>query len=190
MIVYKGTNTLQINTLHWVLASGLIRDLSVAVDGGANVGEWSEVMARWFKTVHAFEPGGMFRATAPNIVLHERALLDRVCRATLNTKGKDRGWSVRADKRGQLRATTIDALRLKSCGFIKLDLEGADGLAVLGGLKTLKRFGPVVMIEMGKQSRRCPGIRDEDIRTVLGGLGYQQAHRVESDFIFARNDGL
>ena len=182
--VYKHTSIRQIDTLHWVLGSGLIKDWSIAIDGGANIGEWAQVMAGRFQTVHAFEPGGMFQATASNIILHECALLDRRTWVTLNRKGNSRGWWVRPGG-GDIRATTVDALQLNSCGFIKLDLEGADGLALVGASKTITQYRPVVMVEMGKQHRkRAPHISSKDIRRFLHERGYLLARRVESDYIF------
>ena len=186
MIVYKGTQIRQVDTLHWVLASGLIKDFRIAVDGGANVGEWSGILAQRFQTVHAFEPGEMFQATAPNIVRHKCALLDRRCRVTLNRKGNDRGWFVTLDERGEIYATTIDELALKSCGLIKLDLEGADGLALMGAAETIDRHAPVVMVELGKQRRKRPCASNKEIRRFMQVRGYELAHSVQSDFIFAR----
>ena len=148
------------------------------------------MMAAHFQTVHAFEPGGMFRATASNIILHREALLDRPCRVTLNDKGQPRGWWVKPDKRGALRAVTIDSLNLQSCGLIKLDLEGADGLALRGARKTIKRHGPLIVVELGKQTRKRPGISSSDTRWMLHRLGYGLVKRVQSDFIFARTNGV
>jgi hypothetical protein len=142
-------------------------------------------MARRFQTVHAFEPGGMFVASAPNIILHECALLDRHSWVTLNRKGNSRGWWVRPGG-GDIRATTVDALGLGSCGLIKLDLEGADGLALMGASTTITQYSPVVMVEMGKQQRKRPHIASEDIRRYLHERGYLLARRIESDYIFVR----
>ena len=186
MIVYKGTQIRQVDTLHWLLQSGLIKDWRVAVDGGANVGEWSDILAQHFGTVHAFEPGEMFQAKAPNVIRHKAALLDRRCRVILNRKGNDRGWWVTRDDWGDVRATTIDDLALKSCGLIKLDLEGADGLALEGGAETIRKHGPVIMVELGKQRRKRPGASNKAIRRFLRERGYGLAHRIECDHIFTR----
>ena len=190
MFVYKGTQIRQIDTLYWLLGSGLIKDWRIAVDGGANAGEWSEVMAQSFGTVHAFEPGEMFQAKAANVIRHKCALLDKRCRVTLNRKGNDRGWWVTEDPMGEIRATTIDDLALKSCGLIKLDLEGADGLALRGAAVTVEKFSPVIMVELGKQRRKRPGVPTKEIRRFLRERGYSLAHRVESDYIFVRANGV
>ena len=190
MVAYKGTSIEQIDTLRWVLESGLIRDWRIAIDGGANVGEWTQIMAARFQTVHAFEPGDVFRATAPNIILHREALLDRPCMVTLNTKRKSRGWWVSPDEAGTIQAVTIDSLNLPACGFIKLDLEGADGLALLGAAETIKRCAPVVMVEMGKQNRKRPCLSNGDTVQFLNDRGYWLVKHIGCDFIFARTNGV
>src|SRR5690242_1344764 len=57
-----------------------VTDWSVAIDGGAYVGDWSAVMARRFAAVHAFEPaddlfGGLWsRFRDTNVTVWHKAL--------------------------------------------------------------------------------------------------------------------
>jgi FkbM family methyltransferase len=176
----------QIQTLYWVLQSGLIKNWGSAVDGGAHIGDWSALMADFFTTVHAFEPGGMFRARTRNIVFHPEALLHRECRVTLATKkNNNRGWYVLPDEGGAVKAAAIDALGLKDCGLIKLDLEGAEGLALHGAASTLEGCRPVVIIEVGHYNRKRLGLGDEETRAILTDKGYRLVHAYGPDEVYA-----
>jgi FkbM family methyltransferase len=47
----------------------------------------------------------------------------------------------------EVSTVTIDSLNLECCDFIKLDLEGAEPLALLGATETIKKFFPIVFFE-------------------------------------------
>ena len=185
-IQYRAGPAEQIKTLHWVLDSGLVRDWRVAVDGGANVGDWSAVMADRFETVHAFEPGGMFRLQRDNVVLHEKALMDCPGRVEIvKKKSSNRGWYALQAPDGEIESTSIDLLRLDACGLIKLDIEGAEGLALLGAARTIRRFKPVLILEFGTSRRKKPGLPDDRTRGILADHGYRKVYESRPDEVWA-----
>lgn len=47
----------------------------------------------------------------------------------------------------EVSAVTIDGLNLEQCDFIKLDLEGAEPLALSGAMETIKKFYPTILFE-------------------------------------------
>jgi FkbM family methyltransferase len=47
----------------------------------------------------------------------------------------------------EVKAVTIDSLSLNECDFIKLDLEGAEPLALIGATETIKKLHPTVLFE-------------------------------------------
>ena len=59
-------------------------------------------------------------------------------------------------KKLKVKGTTIDTVskreKLKKLSFIKLDLEGAEYLALKGAKKTIERFKPVISIETNKKN--------------------------------------
>ena len=59
-------------------------------------------------------------------------------------------------KKLKVKGTTIDTIskreKLKKLSFIKLDLEGAEYLALKGAKKTIERFKPVISIETNKKN--------------------------------------
>jgi hypothetical protein len=60
---------------------------------------------------------------------------------------------------------------LKRLDFIKIDVDGGDYDVLRGGLRSLKRFRPVVVVEMTKnQEAICALLRDEVGYTTLVGM--------------------
>ena len=59
-------------------------------------------------------------------------------------------------KKLKVKGTTIDTIskkeKLKKLSFIKLDLEGAEYLALKGAKKTIEKFKPVISIETNKKN--------------------------------------
>lgn len=75
----------------------------------------------------------------------------------------------------EVSATTIDMLlegEGLSLKFIKLDLEGADLLALMGAKKTLERFRPIVAFENSIHAPKVHGFTIDQILTFFSGLNY------------------
>lgn len=174
----------QIETLYRAFA--FVTDWTVAVDGGANIGDWTEVMAARFGVVHAFEPAPdmmdrLRRRAIPNAVLHEAALFDADGPGTLLGK-KPRGRHVEPGS-GDVRMVRLDGLGLASCGLIKLDLEGAERLALRGAAETIARCRPVIIVEDAPRLARRYG-RVKEMAGVMAKLGYREVHREWPDAVF------
>jgi len=183
----------QLETLYEVLDAGLIQSWAVAVDGGANIGDWSAVMSRRFSRVIAFEPNeaviGKLRANLAgfgNVDIRQKALFREPCRGVmLNPPKRQTSTSafLRPNGAGDVEAVTIDSLDLPSCGLIKLDLEGGEFDAVLGARETIKAHRPVVICEVNrhaKQYGRSPG----QVTDLLTKLGYEIAMHRGEDIVF------
>jgi hypothetical protein len=69
----------------------------------------------------------------------------------------------------------IDDLELPSLGLIALDIEQYEPFAIRGGLETIKRHKPVIVMELPSQ----------EIIDVLKAYGYQKIHDSVSDRVFA-----
>ena len=159
-----------------------VRDFGCAIDGGANVGAWSILMARHFKTVHAFEPdpdnfSTMSWNTGPptgdmpvkdwdgEIIRHEEALGETPGKAHLAGKSSTSRHLARGvakdygdKKRGVVPVVRLDDLELDHVGLIKLDLEGYELWALRGARETIERWAPVMIIEsVPRYERRFGG---------------------------------
>jgi hypothetical protein len=64
---------------------------------------------------------------------------------------------------------SLDSFNLTNVGFVKIDVEGHEEAVLKGGLKTLKRDMPNMMIEI--EERHAPGSLDR-VSALLRSIGY------------------
>ncbi len=138
------------------------RDFGTAIDGGANMGAWANLMATRFKRVHAFEPDpDNFLKMAENIghldgiQMHEAALGEKAGTSLLAGKSstsrhlaRGRAKDYADKKRGVVPVIRLDDMKLDHVGLIKLDLEGYELWALRGAKETIERCAPVIIIEV------------------------------------------
>jgi len=80
----------------------------------------------------------------------ELASLDKMDK-DLRNGGCNKG-GVGIGKGGEhMTITTLDSLELPGLDFIKIDVEGAEGLVIMGGKETIKKYKPVVCFEHNYQ---------------------------------------
>ncbi len=185
----------QFETLRIVLGSGWIKSWMSAIDGGAHVGRWTAEMAKWFSDVHAFEASPQTAellveavGSRPNVVVHKKALFSSECRVDVvehPKKMKPISRYVIPTTAGEVMATTIDSLGLQHCGLIKLDIEGAEHDAILGGINTIRRCSPVIIVELdGHGEGNGFGHSVESTTSVLHSLGYRLMLDRKPDLVF------
>lgn len=165
-----------------LMALGHIEPGAVAIDGGAHVGSWAVHMARYFEDVYAFEPCNESYEllcentnSLPNVKVLNLALMDDVCTVSVHRpKGNRQTLTARqVSKGGDTHAVSIDSLRLDACDLIKLDLEGAEPLALLGARDTIEKFRPFLVIEIGGLSERF-GYSKPDLIKLIRAFGYEE----------------
>lgn len=148
--------------VHDIMATGCVpRSSGVAIDGGAHVGSWTVVMSEYFDKVHAFEPCqesydmltdnvAVESSERCTVIARRQALVDKprtvdsVC-----PRPKRRTLTARQIKLDgtEIAGVTIDGLALTGCDFIKLDLEGAEWLALMGAKETIRKHKPFLVLE-------------------------------------------
>lgn len=183
----------QINTLHYVLGSGWIKDWYCAVDGGANCGDWSIVMSQYFHTVIAFEPAPdtceLLRKNlefVQNVEIHEKALLNTSQKVAVfhpPKKLSDRARYVKPDGLGTVQAIALDEWCIPECGLLKLDLEGGEHSALLGARDTIARCRPVLIVELSGHGKRY-NYTDEETVSLIESMGYKLAHEQAPDKVY------
>lgn len=129
-----------------------------ALDGGAHIGTWSLALSEKFTNVIAFEPApDTFEALTlntgktDNITINNQALGQKHDHVKMTWTKKDKRRNHTGARYvksgGTIKMIPIDYLNLHDLDFLKLDLEGAEPLALFGAVKTLKRCKPVVVFE-------------------------------------------
>lgn len=142
---------------HLKRALELLPGRSVAVDGGANVGAWTKLMAEHFQKVHSFEPNPeVFLCLARNVTewgaqdiaaVYPKGLSDRAEFVSIGTKKGARTVTGKVVGPGGIECVTIDSLNLSECALLKFDLEGYEDRALRGAANTILRCRPWVLIE-------------------------------------------
>lgn len=181
---------------HLRAALTYVTDFSMACDLGAHVGTWSRLLSPAFTQVIAVEPSpDTFEALAANMqafhchnvdlrpvavgaeVGHVSMQLEGRAAAMHNTGGR----FVRDG--GTIPVERIDDWHLASCGFMKLDIEGSEPLALDGARDTIARCQPIILFEHKGFCRRY-GLRPDAVQTLLTSLGYRELSIVKCDRIW------
>jgi len=156
---------------------------SAALDIGANIGNHSVYFSRYFAAVHAFEPNpSTFRLLAinaewpGNVIAHNCALGDEIGVLPLAEYPTNFGRSSLRYSAGrgsvQVHVKRLDDLAWSApeIALIKIDVEGFEANVIRGGMETLRRFLPIVVLE--QDSSEFVDGSTESIR-LLRQLGYR-----------------
>lgn len=158
-----------------------------ALDIGANRGIVSWMLSRRFARVHSFEPNAelgdfLAKVLPANCSLHRCALSDApgaselalVVEGGVPIHGKGRILAApEKDKQFEvqpIKLETLDGQGLKGIGLIKIDVEGHEEKVIRGGLETLRRERPVLVIEIEK---RHTGKPVGETHRLIESLGYK-----------------
>ena len=182
---------------HLTRALRHVTDTSMAIDGGAHVGTWTRIMSQRFDHVIAYEPSlDTYKALVDNLVAfccenviakqmalgacagHVRMVLDPVQAARSNTGGR------RVEFGGEIPVETVDSLRLKTLGFLKLDVEGSEPAALEGAKETLARCRPIVLFEDKALWTTHYGLPKGAVEDILMRLRYRFLEKVGRDQIW------
>lgn len=163
--------------LDWIHQQGFS---GIALDVGANIGNHTLWMAAVCGlTVHAFEPV-MPHVVNANIELND--LWDRVTVHAVGlgaTVGKYHHVAkgvLKAGISGQstdeiTEVTTMDSFGFRNVSLIKIDVEGMELAVLKGGIRTIEREKPVILIEEWKQRNSAEN------GALLGPMGYRRVHQ-------------
>lgn len=181
---------------HLRMAMESVKDFSLAIDGGAHVGTWSRLLSQRFERVIAVEPSpDTFEALAVNMAtfgchnveLKQRALGAEPGLVSMALEGRSIELSNTGARfvkdGGEIARETIDSWELPSCGFLKLDVEGSEALALQGAARTLKRCRPIVLFEYKGFCRRY-GLPKDAVQQRLTRIRYRHVATAGTDEIW------
>ncbi len=194
-ILQNGFAVIEGDTHHavWVNEEGLIHDkfiamvirnlikdykVSVAVDGGANIGTLTAVMLDAGIEVHAFEPNPQaiecLKHNCPKAVVHQCGLgMARELKTLITEANAGASFiSKKSDGSGiPVRLAPLDAFDIRA-GLIKLDVEGFEVEALLGAQRTIQRMRPIILCEVNFGALDRAGFSAEDLYTIFKVFGY------------------
>lgn len=165
-------------------------------DVGANFGFYSLVLAKKLgpgSRVFSFDPNpATFRGFEENILLnamtnvfaYQLGLSDTIGSAGISTMRSDNSGASFLTNGDSVSTTTLDTFcrehpEVKSIDAIKVDIEGYEERFLKGGLKSLERFKPFILMELSPVTLPRAGSSVEKVVSLLRSLGYQpfEIHR-------------
>ncbi len=168
----------------------LQRPRNIAIDIGAHVGFWSFYLCKNFEMVHAFEPVKDFRdcfnlnVKAKNIKLYDCALgkEDSFISMEIDQSNSGKTHIKNQDTTNKIPIKKLDDFNFTKIDFIKIDVEGYEEFVIQGGLETLKKNRPLIIIEQKTGSDRY-GLEKYGAIKQLESIGAKVIDRVVDDFI-------
>jgi len=137
-----------------------------------------------------------------NVITSSEALSNKVGDETLNICSSHRGLNtlgnnlIRFNKDDSIecpvKTNTIDNLFLDtSIDLIKIDTEGGEYDILMGGLETIKKYKPKILLEFEEHNSQQCGYSCQDILNLINSLDYEvvwRAHHGGDIFIQPRVD--
>ena len=185
----NGKGTYQLKKL--LAAMELVTCNEVAVDVGAHVGLWSMQLARRFSTVRAFEPVEVHRLCwlrnvppAAVLELWPVALGSEpgACSIEVTKGSSGDAWIADGEDTPVARYDDLP-FGAGRVGFVKLDCEGYELLALRGMAEMLERDRPVVVVEQKPGKEQRFGLPETEAVGWLEGLGAKVRVEMSGDFI-------
>lgn len=183
----------------------LVREGSTVVDVGANIGVHTLILAALAGpqgNVIAVEPVPLVNRKLRHHLELNRIANVTVCEVALSDKQGTAQFFVEDDAINQglgslwrqpyhsqarameVQSTTLDSLvmdqSLTRVDLVKLDIQGGEYPALIGGLRALQRWKPYIVFEYD-ESWKQSGFGFDDLLGFLGKLGYQVHAIRESD---------
>ena len=168
----------------------LQRPRNIAIDIGAHIGFWSFYLSKNFEMVHAFEPVKDFRdcfnlnVKAKNIKLYDCALgkEDSFISMEIDQSNSGKTHIKNQDTTNKIPIKKLDDFNFTKIDFIKIDVEGYEEFVIQGGIETLKKNRPLIIIEQKTGSDRY-GLEKYGAIKQLEKIGAKVIDRVVDDFI-------
>jgi hypothetical protein len=76
-----------------------------------------------------------------------------------------------------------DSLNVEGVGLLKLDLEGAEYLALQGAAETIRMSKPVLIVEIDEHGGRY-GIDVSQTVNLIKSMGYEKVYQSRPDQVF------
>lgn len=164
-------------------ALSFVRGFGLAVDGGAHRGTVTAQLLRRFGRVVAIEPGPLAERIPARAEVVRAALGDKPghCSMQDGTENTGERYCVPG---ADVEVITLDSLNLAP-DFIKLDVEGWEYFALLGGETTIRTHRPVVMLEEKGHELRY-GLPERAGCKLMESWGARLVHKTPArDWVYA-----
>jgi len=175
-----------------------VENKNIMIQAGGNCGFVLNGFVNHFNTIYTFEPDPVnFYCLNQNIssqnVIKIQGCLGNdphpVSIQHLEREGRSHDiGGVHISGPGLTPVFRIDDLNLPDCNLMQLDIEGYEFEAILGAIKTIKNFKPVICVEMCDPWLNRYNSSPEKIESLLEELGYgfTLTHQMDKIFTFKK----
>lgn len=165
------------------------RGHTLCIQAGGHAGLWPIELAKHYQTVYTFEPEKiLFRCIIENLKSHHKGggeiivstkALGPEIKSSVKFKSHPSAGSWRIDESGkhEVEMITIDSLNLPACDAIFLDIEHYEIPALRGALETIRKFQPVLHVEVLKNEEQA-------MADFMKSINYKHALKVHCDHIY------
>lgn len=184
--------TWQANTLDYILSLYNKKTFRRCIDAGANYGYLSVGFARNFEKVEAFEISTNIRKhlkintnSFDNIKVYDKGLYDKNTEVEFKLYPSS-GTSRIVDSQGSSveEVTTLDSYNFDDVDLIKIDVEGSEDKLIKGAENTIKKYLPVIVVEIHCHRSDISFKQRQYIFNFLYDLGYKLVDVRHHDFLF------
>ena len=171
-----------------------VANKNIMVQAGGNCGFMLSKFVDHFNTIYTFEPDPINFYCLNQNVTSEKVIKLQACIginptpvATQQLLRKDRPndtGGVHVSGLGTTPTITVDSLNLSGCDLIQLDVEGYEYDALIGSLKTIIKYHPVLCVEFCEKWLNRYDASSEKILKFLDDLGYINVDNYGVDKIF------
>jgi len=172
-----------------------VKNNGVCIQAGGNIGVFPHLLSKEFEWFYSYEPDDAnFKAMELNtlgdkVSCIKAALGEKRSVGTMRVIDPTNIGAHRIDyDAGDIQVESIDSNLFSEVGLIWLDIEGAELLALKGGVETIKMWKPVIVLEMAGHSKRFYNIDEDETHAWLKALGYEAVESVQQDVIFVHKD--
>ena len=165
-------------------ALSYVKKWNTCIDIGSQFGFWTRPLLKKFKTVHCFEPNTLFRECflknipLDNVTLHPYGLSN-----SKHMAHQDKNGQALHMKEGSIQCRTLDSFKFSNVDFIKIDVDGFEHQVLIGAKRTIKKFSPIINIEMKRMKR---SLIVHNCSNFLKKRGYKRVKRVKSDEVWIK----
>ena len=161
-----------------------VNDFDICVDVGANVGLWTVPLSKEFNKVIAFEPMQQVyecllenTKELNNVILNNFALGSESKNLNMVFNPENTGNRYIDGTPGNIKVKKLDDSFMPKFSLIKIDCERYELEVLKGGVQTLLKYKPIVIVEQHPDTEECAG-------NFLRELGAKELSNVRKDYIF------
>ena len=174
----KGTIVTDPHLFKWL--EPCLEGVKVVWDIGANIGDHTRQYLDWGMKVVAVEPHPIsvecLKHNCPEAKCLNIAASDGYGSLNFTSLDNVGASRIHPDGEWQVPAAALDDIPdLPAPGFVKIDVEGYEPVAITGMAGTITRHKPILFVEMNSGALEANGASVEGLRDLIESLGYRVA---------------